>query len=57
LADFQDKLIKSKKVNTMVRMVKVLFVTMITAHLGACIVYIIGRREAWYYKDGWLIDY
>ncbi len=52
----EDKLIKSKKVNTVVRMAKVLSVTMITAHIGACLVYLIGRQESWYHQQGWLID-
>ena len=55
LAEMEDKLIKSKKVNTLVRMVKVLAITMITAHIGACLVYLFGRREAWYENDGWLV--
>ncbi len=55
LAEMEDKLIKSKKVNTLVRMVKVLATTMITAHIGACLVYLFGRREAWYENDGWLV--
>ena len=41
----------------LMRLMRVLLMTMLVAHIGACCMHFLGAFDGFYYMDGWLVAY